>query len=353
MIRLQFEWHLAIWPLIILIAGICLSCKSGPQLKEGKIDDLLSPKQDIEVPLETESMLVETIATELEPQVDEYRIGPNDILNIVVLEHPEVSSLRDYNMGIVGTMVKKDGFIYLPIVGKIKAAGHTVEEFHEVLREKMKQYVINPQLSVDVLKYASKKFYVLGMVNTPGAFPVDGKTTLLEGIGLAGGIMPDGSLEGAYVVRENALLPIDFADLLLRGDTRRNIYMKDRDLVYVPSSENQRVYVFGEVREPGAVQISHGRLSLAQALAESGGLLPIEADRGSIKLIRGSWQEPTIYTLTFNSILANGDRIYLKPGDRIVVQPTGLTTASRYMQQILPFLEAADKGTAIYDRLSR
>ena len=92
---------------------------------------------------------------------------------------------------------------------------------------------------------------------------------------------------------------------------------------------------------------------LAGALAEAGGLLAIEADEGSIKLIRGSWQEPIVYTLKYETILSHGDRIFLEPGDRVVVQPTGLTTASRYMQQILPFLQAADSGTAIYDRLTR
>jgi len=191
---------------------------------------------------------------------------------------------------------------------------------------------------------------VLGSVSKPGAFPVDGDTTLLEGIGLAGGVTEDGSLEQAYVIRERALLPINLADLLLRGDTSRNVYMRNGDLVFVPSSANLQVYVLGEVVRPGPVKIPQGSLTLGQALAEAGGLLPIEADEGSIKLIRGSWQEPTVYTLDYETVLANGDRIVLAPGDRVVVQPTGLTTASRYMEQILPFLIGADYGTRVYDR---
>ncbi len=318
------------------------------------MDDLIGKQENSgAVPLASQAMNVETVATDLETQKDEYRIGPNDVLNISVLDHEEVSSTRDFNRGIVGTIVKKDGKIYLPIVGPVRADGYTVEEFHEVLREHLKTYIKEPHLSVDILKYEAKKFYVLGEVNSPGAYPVDGDTTLLEGIGMAHGVRPEGSLERAYVVRGNALLPINVADILLRGDTSRNIYMRHGDLVYVPSAADQRVYVFGEVREPQAVQIPHGRLNLAQALAEAGGLLPIEANEKSIKLVRGSWQEPTVYTLKYETVLAHGDRIFLEPGDRVVVQPTGLTTASRYMQQILPFLQAADSGTAIYDRLSK
>jgi polysaccharide biosynthesis/export protein len=306
-----------------------------------------------EVPLETQAMMVETIATSLDVQKDEYRIGPNDVLNITVLDHPEVSSTRDFNRGIVGTIVKKDGNIYLPIVGTVRADGYTVEEFHGVLQERLKTYIQDPQLSVDMLKYESKRFFVLGEVNNPGAFPVDGKTTLLDGIGMAKGVKPEGSLEGAYVVRDRALLPINLADLLLRGDTSRNIYMKKNDLIYVPAASDQKVYVLGEVHEPGAFQIPNGRMTLAQAIAEAGGILHVEAAEGRIKLIRGSWKAPVVYTLEFDTVLTHGDRVFLRPGDRIFVQPTGLTTASRYMRQILPFLQAADSGTAIYDRLRR
>jgi polysaccharide export outer membrane protein len=129
--------------------------------------------------------------------------------------------------------------------------------------------------------------------------------------------------------------------------------MRHGDLVYIPSAEDHKVYVFGEVNDPKAVQISHGQLSLAQALAEAGGIVEVDADKSHIKLIRGSWQEPTVYTLKYDTILAHGDRILLRPGDRVVVQPTGLTTASRYMQQIMPFLVAADIGSAMYFRFSR
>ena len=332
----------------ILAAVLALACGPHPRGKEGKIADLYAEPDDGEsIPLSSKALTVEKIETELPVQVDEYKIGPNDVLNIVVLEHEELSSIRDFNKGIVGTVVKKDGFIYVPIIGKVQAAGYTVQEFQEVLHEHLRKFVVDPQLSVDVLKYESQKFYVLGFVKEPGAFPVNGNVRLLEAIGLAKGVLPEGAIDRGYFVRGRSLLPIDLADLLLRGDTSRNIYMQDGDLVYIPSGKDQKVYVLGEVREPGAVPIENGRLSLAQALAEVGGLLPIEARKGSIKLIRGSWQEPTVYTLKYDTILEEGDKILLRAGDRIVVAPTGLTTLSRYMQQILPLLTGADTSLDI------
>jgi polysaccharide biosynthesis/export protein len=331
------------------LAVSAIACGGSPSGRKGELSELYAapPGGTETVPLQDKALSIERVATALPPQVDEYEIGPNDVLNILVLGHEELSSVRDFNKGIVGTIVKKDGNIYLPIVGKIRAAGYSVEEFHEVLRDQLKAYVVDPQVSIDVLKYESQKFFVLGFVKEPGAFPVDGDTTLLEAIGLAKGVLAGASLERAYVIRNGELLPINLADLLLRGDTSRNVYMKDRDLVYIPSGADQKVYVLGEVRMPGAVLIEDGRLSLAQALAEAGGLLAIEADDDSIKLIRGSWQEPTVYTLGYDTVLEEGDRIQLRAGDRIVVAPTALTTMTRYMQQILPFLEGANTSLDI------
>jgi len=335
-----------------IAAALCcvaLAGCGGSTAREGSLDELLDTQRETEdVPLAARALKVEELSTELPAQRDEYRIGPNDVLNIIVLDHEEVSSPRDFNRGVIGTVVKKDGNIYVPILGKVQAAGHTVEEFHDVLRERLVEIIVEPQLSVDVLKYESQKFYVLGEVEQPGAYPVDGDTTLLEAIGMAKGVKPEGNLERGYVIRDQALLPINLADLLERGDTSRNVYMRNRDLVYIPSAEDQTVYVLGEVKRPGAIRIPRGRLSLGHALAEAGGLVHVDASKRSIKLIRGSWQQPTVYTLTYDEALENGDRILLEPGDRVVAEPTTLTTLSRYMEQILPFLVGADHATRVY-----
>lgn len=349
---MRFAVRMASFLIFILVCS-CAG-RSHPESQdgvvEGDFEDLLKATQD--APLADKGVMVEEITTELPSQEDVYRIGPNDVLNIIVLGHDELSSPRDFNKGIVGTVVKKDGFIYVPIIGKVKAEGYTAEEFIDVFTKYLQQFILDPQVSIDVLQYKSQKFFVLGMVKKPGAFAVDGSVTLLEAIGLAGGIDETGNLERAYIVRNNGLLPINLADLILRGDTSRNIRMMDGDLVYVPSSADQTVYVLGEVPRPGTVQIVSNRLTLAQALAEAGGILHVEAKKNDIKVIRGNWQNPVVYTVEYDAILVHGDRILLQPGDRVVVAPTGLTTLTRYMQQLLPFLVGADSATATYKRMN-
>lgn len=271
---------------------------------------------------------------------DEYRLGTNDVLDVYVMEHPEMSSQRVGLGEIAGTTVRKDGNVYLPVVGTVAAAGRTVTEFEDALRNAASRYVVEPQVHVEILQHESQKFHVLGHVRTPGSFPVDGDTTLIEALTLAGGIGQTGSLEGATVVRNGQLLPIDLAALIKGGDVSRNVFMRKGDLIYVPDAASLKVYVLGEVQSPTLVPIVDGRISLAEALATAGGPTPARARR-ELAIIRGGFAEPVVYRIDLEEALLIDHQVLLKPGDRIVVAPTGLSTASRYMQQILPFLLGA------------
>lgn len=322
--------------------------------REGDLDELRNATNKAqELPLQAAALQVERVEQELPPQSDQYRLGINDVLRVTVLGHKEYSSPEQFQYfeGALGTTISKDGCIYLPALSAFKAAGYTLEEFRSVLGQELARLVRQPRFTVEILRYGSQKAYVLGAVNAPGVITLDGSITLLEAIGKARGVRDDAALERGFVVRDRTLLPVNLASLLLRGDTSRNIYLQHGDLVYLPLGAELRVYVLGEVRQPRAVPITHGRLTIIQAIAEAGGLLPIESDEASIKLIRGNWESPVVYTLSYATVLEEGHRISLQPGDRIIVQPTALTTFTRYMQQLLPFLVGADTGTQIYERV--
>lgn len=285
-------------------------------------------------------LAVEQVEYDFATERDEYRLGANDVLEIFVLDHPELSSQR-VNLGeISGTTIRKDGKLHLPVIGELKAEGLTLTEFESALRTEAARYIVDPEVHVEILRYEAKKFYVLGEVARPGAFPVDGDTTLIEAIGLAGGVPPTGDLESATVVRQGKLLPINLADVLRRGDVSRNVYMRHGDLVYVPDNVGQKVYVLGEVKQPRVVPIERNHVTLAEALAAAGGPTPASARR-ELAVIRGGFAKPVVYRIDLDKALLVDHQIKLRAGDRVVVAPTGLVTASRYMQQILPFLLGA------------
>jgi len=284
-------------------------------------------------------LLVEVVETELPRQVDEYRVGVNDVLGVNVVGHPEFTGAPAAGGAPPGVRVQKDGHIYLPMLDAVRAAGLTAVELQAQLRERLRKYVEEPHVTVDVQKHESQKFFVLGYVERPGVFPVDGDTTLLEGLGLAGGVKEGGDVEGAYVVRAGALLPISLGDMLLRGDLSRNVYMRDGDFVYVPSASDWKVFVLGEVRQPGPVPMPQAGLNLAAAIAAGGGIDPVYASRYKVKVYRGSWQRPEAYTIAIEDVYNYGLDIQLRPGDRIVVGTSGLGNYQRTFNLLLPFLQ--------------
>lgn len=279
---------------------------------------------------------VERVETELPEQRKEYRLGVNDLLQVSVVGHPEFSG----SPGSPGFRVQPDGSVHFPMVS-LQAAGRTVGEVRTSLLEALREYLKEPQASVEIVRYESQKFYVLGAVGAPGAFPVDGDTTLLEGLALAGGPRDNGDLEGAYVIRGRALLPVSLGDLVLRGDTSRNVLMQDGDFVYVPLAADWKVFVLGEVRAPGSVSIPQRTgLNLAAAIAAVGGIDPLYGKKSGVTVYRGSWQRPELFTLHIEDVYRYGTSIALRPGDRVVVAPKGLASYNRVLTLLLPILQS-------------
>jgi len=275
----------------------------------------------------------------LEDETPPYRLGKRDVLDVYVMDHPEMSSQR-VNLGeISGTTVQDDGLLHLPVLGAVEAEGLTLEELRARLQTEAAKYIVEPQVTVEVLRYVSQRFFVLGQVRSPGVFVADGTTTLLDALAQAGGALDDADLASATVVRRGELLPIDVADVVYGGDLARNVRLRGGDLLYVPDDRAQKVYVLGEVLRPQAVPMRRGRLTLAEALVTAGGPTPARARR-ELAVLRGGHARPVVYTLDLEHALMIDQSIVLEPGDRVVVAPTGLSTASRYMQQLLPFLLA-------------
>jgi len=319
--------------LLLLVAAACASRRDT----RPDVGSLVTASKDRVLP--PRKLHVEVVETELSQQVDEYRIGVNDVLSVLVVGHPEFTGGPATGGAPPGVRVQKDGSIYLPLLDGVRAAGLTAVELQAQLRERLTKYLKDPHVTVDVSKHESQKFYVLGYVERPGVFAVDGDTTLLEGIGLAGGIKEGGDIEGAYVVRASALLPISLGDMLLRGDLRRNVFMRHGDFVYVPSAADWKVFVLGEVRQPGAVPMPQSGLNLAAAIAAGGGIDPVYASRYKVHVYRGSWQRPERYTVGIEDVYQYGLDIQLRPGDRVVVGASGLGSYQRMFNLLLPFLQ--------------
>lgn len=221
-------------------------------------------------------------------QSADYVIGPQDILTITSFDQDTLSGKYP---------VDTDGTFTFPLVGRVKAGGLTLRALESELERLLRDgFFKNPQLSVGVEIYRSQKIHVVGEIRNPGTYALTGDMSLIEAIARAGSVLPSASGE-ALIVRaktgEASAAPrlpgtesVDVRTIDLKalqsGAFSQNVSLKDGDTIFIPRAE--AVYVFGQVRSPGAYSIQRNTTVL-QALSLAGGV----TDRGAtgrIKIVR-------------------------------------------------------------------
>ena len=275
-------------------------------------------------------------------------LGPGDILNISLYEQPE--SLR------AGVTVGPDGRINYLQARDILATGLTVDELREHLEAALLKFYRPPlRVVAQPVAYNSKKFYMLGNVNTKGVFALDRPTTVLEAIARAKGfantaarrntlVMAD--LSRSFLIRKDPAgtfhrVPVDFESLFLHGDLTQNIALAPDDYLYFPPTDIQDVYVFGEVLSPGPVPHT-GEMTAMRALAGRGGFGP-RAYKTHVLIVRGSLKQPqTIIVNTTDILAAKALDVKLQPRDIVYVSRKPWYKAEELLQAAVEsFIRAA------------
>ncbi len=215
-------------------------------------------------------------------QGGEYRIGPRDLLEIRVLEVPELNVER---------RVGDEGQITLPLVGDVQIGGLTASDAADRLEAILTaKYVNRANVSVIIKEFANKPVSILGAVQTPGRLNVSGTWDLLQAISAAGGLAPNAGKK-IYVLRkaDNGLsdrLEIATDDLFVNPSPKWNIPIYPSDVVNIPPQTTVRVFCLGEVKSPGALEFNtDDRITLLSVIAKAGGLTD-RAARGSIRIKR-------------------------------------------------------------------
>lgn len=223
---------------------------------------------------------------------ENYIIGSGDTFRIEVYEHPDLNTT---------VQVDGEGRIRFPLIGEINASEKSVSELSELIEQQLADgYIINPQVSIIITEYRSRKATILGQVNKPALYELRGRTTLLELISKAEGLTKESGTY-AYVKREpgiddteeseGAMLPgdenerviqIDLKALVEGGDTTQNILIKNGDSVFIP--EMKKVYVTGEVKRSGAYPYEEG-LTVIRAITNAAGFTD-KASATNIRIIR-------------------------------------------------------------------
>jgi polysaccharide export outer membrane protein len=297
-----------------------------------------------------------------------YKIESGDILSIVVWDHPELAGAamappNPNNVTVAdqaatttpaaGFVVDHQGMVQFPYAGTLKLAGLTEDEARTMLSTRLAKYINKPNVTLRVQSFRSKRVYVDGEVKAPGLQAInDIPMTLIEAINRAGGLLPTADQSQLALIRQGTTYQLNLPQLVQKGVNPASIMMVNGDVLRVLSRDESKVFISGEVTQPRSLTMHNGRLTLNEALGESGGVNPLSGDASQIYVVRKSTTEPVVYRLDANvsGALAMAEGFELNPKDVVYVAATPLANWHRTISQMLPGALSSAVGAANLNR---
>lgn len=279
-----------------------------------------------------------------------YKLGAGDIVNIMVWDHPELALIPAASSLSTGSATQADigngyplsadGKIQFPYAGVIHAAGLTELELRDLLLKKLAVYINDPQVTVRVQSYRNSRVYIDGEINKPGLLVMDDiPMTLPEAVNRAGGYTAEADRSSVILSRNGVSMRINLTELARQGINPSKIMLANGDMLRVANQSETQVYVLGEVTTPQSTPLRDGRLTLTEALGQSGGLNTLTANPSQVYILRRQeGQEPQIYHLDASSpasyLLANEFQMHAR--DVVFVDPAPVVRWNRVVSNLLP-----------------
>jgi polysaccharide export outer membrane protein len=187
--------QLTVTALVLFVTQACSTSGGGQSEEAGSATTVAAPAVSGGRPADDFVPAVVGIPADPGPSRN-YRIGPFDLLRIEVFQVDELSSEERVN---------EDGLVAMPLIGAVKVGGLTPSQAEQAIADKLgRNYLQDPQVNIFVTEYASQKVTVTGHVKKPGVFPVQGETTLMQAIALAGGLDDVAKKEEILIFRKQA-----------------------------------------------------------------------------------------------------------------------------------------------------
>ncbi|WP_332878737.1 polysaccharide biosynthesis/export family protein [Massilia sp. S19_KUP03_FR1] len=286
----------------------------------------------------------------VQPDPPPYTIGSSDILSITVWDHPELAgagmAAAAFDTGAAVANTPQQGFsvdhrgsIQFPYAGQVQVAGLTEEAARDLLVRRLAKYIASPNVTLRVQAFRSKRVYVDGEVKNAGVQAInDLPMTLVEALNRAGGLLPTADQSRIWLERGEARYSINLRELVQKGVNPGSLLLAHGDVVRVHSREESKVFVSGEVVAPKALTMHDGRLTLNEALGETGGISPLSGDARQIYVVRKTPQRTRVFQLDARQTgsLAMAESFELQPKDIVFVAATPLANWNRKLSLLFP-----------------
>lgn len=273
----------------------------------------------------------------------EYKLDKGDLLTVNFWQQPDLKTQ---------TRIDNEGKIDLPVIGRITAAGMSIDQLRRTIVDKISVYNSKiTQVAIEVNEYGSRKYFITGSVTAPGKYTFNKVPTIWEAILEAGGPLPTARLEAVKIIRGGAdkgqIIEADLTSAFTGGDMSNLPKLQPGDNIDVPGlpagqagagamnanliGNKNSIYVFGYVVTPGIYPLEKN-IDVLQALVLAGGPLiqlggggggrPVrEPDLKNVKIITRGPEAPVVYSVNIENYTkqANPVPLLLRPGDTVFV----------------------------------
>jgi polysaccharide export outer membrane protein len=287
----------------------------------------------------------------------DYVLGIGDVLSIGVWDHPELTipAAVQRTAAFDGFRIQADGTLTFAYAANIPAAGKTIKQLHALLVEKLNKVIEKPQLDLKVVGFNSQRVYVTGEVNKPGALPVtEIPLTLIDALNQAGGLSARADWRTVNFTRNNQVQSIKLDDFYTQGDISQNRLLQHGDIIHVNRTDNQKVFVLGDVTNAGSIEINRYGLSLAEALSDVGGLNEKTANANGVFVLRKRPDNKNgviadVYQLYAQNVVALvlADQFKLQARDIVYVTTAPIARWNRLISQLIPTISGLNSISVI------
>jgi len=236
----------------------------------------------------------------------ELPLGAGDVVKLSVYNNPDMTT---------EARVSESGAISVPLIGQVQVADLSVAAAEQKIAGLLASggFIKKAQVNLLVTVAQSQQVSVLGQVNRPGRYPIDGRRSVLDLLALAGGINQEGADDISLIRQRGGKTTKQVLDIrqLTRGDDTAAVdtVLGANDVIYVERAP--RFYIYGEVQRPGVLHLERS-MTVLQALAAGGGLTPRGTERGLRIKRRDAGGQLQILDAKHDDLVLPDDVVYVK-----------------------------------------